>query len=151
MAAGVKWMTADARADARGHAADGRERTGGAALERRPAVVGHHGRPLRARTRTSLSLRGRLWTLAYVYGTVFARLGGVRADVGRCGGGVGGVGGASAMHVCDAFAVCSKCLYVCLYVVKIALHLIFARLKVCTFDMYSIPILISFSWHRPTD
>ena len=41
MAAGVKWMTADARADARGHAADERERTGGAALERRPAVVGH--------------------------------------------------------------------------------------------------------------
>ena len=143
MAAGVGGMTADARADARGRAAHERERTGGAALERRPAVVGHHGRPLRART--SLSLRGRLWTLAYVYGTVFARLGGVRADVGRCGGGVGGVGGASAMHVCDAFAVCSKCLYVCLYVVKIALHLIFARLKVCTFDIYSIPILISFS------
>ena len=93
--------------------------------------------------RTSLSLRGRLWTLAYVYGTVFARLGGVRADVGRCGGGVGGVGGASAMHVCDAFAVCSKCLYVCLHVVKIAVHLIFARLKVCTFDIYSIPTLSS--------
>ena len=41
MAAGVMWMTADARADARGHAAHERERTGGAALERRPAVVGH--------------------------------------------------------------------------------------------------------------
>ena len=59
------------------------------------------GRPLRART--SLSLRGRLCTLAFVYGTVYARLGGVGADVGRCGGGVGGVGGASAMHVCDAW------------------------------------------------
>ena len=47
-----------------------------------------------------MSLRGRLWTLTSVYGTVFARLGGVRADVGRCGGpGVGGVGGAPAMHV----------------------------------------------------
>ena len=34
-------MTADARADARGHAADERERTGSTALERRPAVVGH--------------------------------------------------------------------------------------------------------------
>ena len=34
-------------------------------------------------------------------------------------------------------------LYVCLYVVKIALHLFFARLKVCTFDMYSIPTLTS--------
>ena len=108
-----------------------------------PQWLAIDGRPLRART--SLSLRGRLCTLVYVYGMVFARLGGVRADVGRCGGGVGGVGGASAMHVCDAFAVCSKCLYVCLYVVKIALHLIFARLKVCTFDIYSIPILISFS------
>eukprot|EP00966_Prymnesium_polylepis_P092156 2133617-Prymnesium_polylepis.1 len=41
MAAGVEWMTAEARADARGHAADERERTGGTALERRPAVVGH--------------------------------------------------------------------------------------------------------------
>ena len=58
------------------------------------------GRPLRART--SLSLRGRLCTLAFMYGTVFARLGGVRALAGRFGGGVGGVGGASAMHVCDA-------------------------------------------------
>ena len=58
------------------------------------------GRPLRART--SLSLRGRLWTLTYVYGKVFARLGGVCARSGRCGGGVGGVGGTSAMHVCDA-------------------------------------------------
>ena len=58
------------------------------------------GRPLRART--SLPLRGRLCTLAYVYGKVFARLGGVCARSGRCGGGVGGVGGASAMHVCDA-------------------------------------------------
>jgi hypothetical protein len=35
-----------------------------------------------------------LWTLTYVYGTVFARLGGGRALAGRCGGGVGGVGGA---------------------------------------------------------
>ena len=69
------------------------------------------GRPLRART--SLSLRGRLCTLAYVYGKVFARLGGVRADVGRCGGGVGGIGGAPAMHVLWRSAVCSKkCLYV---------------------------------------
>ena len=56
----------------------------------------------RMRARTSLSLRGRLCTLAYVYGTVFARLGGVRADVGRCGGGAGGVGGAPAIHVCSA-------------------------------------------------
>jgi hypothetical protein len=70
------------------------------------------GRPLRART--SLSLRGRLWTLAYVYGTVFARLGGVRADVGRCGGGVGGVGGAPAMHVCGArLYALSVCMCVC--------------------------------------
>ena len=53
--------------------------------------------------RTSLSLCGRLWTLTCVYGTVFARLGDVRALAGRCGGGVGGVGGASAMHVCDAW------------------------------------------------
>ena len=41
MAAGVEWMTADARADACGHAADERERTSGTALEHRPAVVGH--------------------------------------------------------------------------------------------------------------
>ena len=35
MAAGIVWMTADARADACGHAADERERIGGTALERR--------------------------------------------------------------------------------------------------------------------
>ena len=95
------------------------------------------GRPLRART--SLSLRGRLWTLTYLYGTVFARLGSRRADVGRCCGGVGSVGRASTMHVATAarrVAVCSKCAVVCLYVLKIALHLVSARLKVFTFDMY---------------
>ena len=113
------------------------------ALERRPAVVGHRW-PSAAGPDEPVPA-WQVVDAGFVYGTVFARLGGVRADVGRCGGGVGGVGGASAMHVCDAFAVCSKCLYVCLYVVKIALHLIFARLKVCTFDIYSIPILISFS------
>ena len=47
------------------------------------------GRPLRART--SESLRGRLWTLTYAYGTVFGRFGGGRAVAGRCGGGVCGV------------------------------------------------------------
>ena len=66
--------------------------------------------PLRART--SLSLRGRLCTLAYVYGTLFARLGDVRALAGRCGGGVGGVGGASVMHVCDASLYALSVLYV---------------------------------------
>ena len=90
------------------------------------------GRPLRART--SESLRGRLWTLTYAYGTVFARLGGGRALAGRCGGGVGGVGGAPTVLVCGARLCAHSVLHVCLFVVKIALHLIFARLKVCTFD-----------------
>ena len=90
-----------------------------------------------------MSLRGRLWTLTSVYGTVFARLGGGPALAGRCGGGVGRVGRASTMHVHDPWLYASSVLYVCLYVVKIALHLFFARLKVCTFDMYSIPTLTS--------
>ena len=59
-----------------------------------------------------MSLRGRLWTLTYVYGTVFARLGGGRALAGRCGGGVGGVGGAPTMHVCDAWLYAPSVLYV---------------------------------------
>ena len=104
MAAGVEWMTADARADARGHAADERERTGGTALERRPAVVGHRWPSAAGPDEPVPAWQVvEMWTLAYVYGTVFARLGGVRALAGRCGGGVGGVGGASAMHVCDAW------------------------------------------------
>ena len=107
------------------------------------------GRPLRART--SESLRGRLWTLTYAYGTVFARLGGGRALAGRCGGGVGGVGGAPTMLVCGARLCAHSVLHVCLFVVKIALHLIFARLKVCTFDIYSIPTLTTCAHPRPTD
>ena len=59
-----------------------------------------------------MSLRGRLWTLTYVYGTVFARLGGGRALAGRCGGGVGGVGGAPTRHVCDAWLYAPSVLYV---------------------------------------
>ena len=75
-----------------------------------PQWLAIDGRPLRAWT--SLSLRGRLWTLTYVYGTVFARLGGGRALAGRCGGGVGGVGRASAMHVRDAWLYALSVLYV---------------------------------------
>ena len=70
------------------------------------------GRPMRART--SLSLRGRLWKLDYAYGTGVARLGGGRADVGRCCGGVGGVGGAPTMHVCGARLCALSVLNVCL-------------------------------------
>ena len=107
------------------------------------------GRPLRART--SLSLRGRLWQLDYVHGTGAARLGGGRAVAGRCGGAVGGVVGAPTMHVCEAWLCALSVLYVCLYVPKLASHLIFARRKVCTFDIYSIPTLITYARPRPTD
>ena len=88
--------------------------------------------------RTSLPLRGRLWTLTYVYGTVFARLGGGRALAGRCGGGVGGVVGASTMRMCaDTHGcVCALVCCMCLYVVKIAPHLIFARQCVCALDIF---------------
>ena len=67
------------------------------------------GRPLRART--SESLRGRLWTLTYAYGTVFARLGGARAVAGRCGGGVCGMCGASNDVRCDAMYAAISVLY----------------------------------------
>ena len=40
------------------------------------------------------------------------------------------------MHVHDAWLYALSVLYVCLYVLKIALHLVSARLKVFTFDMY---------------
>ena len=80
------------------------------------------GRPLRARK--SVSLRGRLWTLTYVHGTVFARLGGGPALAGRCGGGVGRVGRASTMHVHDPWAVavyfkCAVCVSVFMYLVAL--------------------------------
>ena len=58
------------------------------------------------RARTSLSLRGRLWTLDYAYGTGVARLGGRRADAGRC---CEGVGGVPTMHVCDAHPCDAQC------------------------------------------
>ena len=41
------------------------------------------------------------------------------------------------MHIRAMLSV----LYVCLYVAKIVPHMVFARQKVCTFDMYSIPTL----------
>ena len=53
----------------------------GARRERRPVAVGHR-QPTAAGSREHVSLRGRLWTLTYVYGTVFARLGGGRALAG---------------------------------------------------------------------
>ena len=56
MAAGVEWMAPDARAAARGLAADARERKGGMAFERRSAVVGHR-RP----TAAGCDVRTRVW------------------------------------------------------------------------------------------
>ena len=87
----------------------------------------------------------------YAHGTGVARLGGGRAVAERCGGGVGGFGGAAIMHVYDAWLCALSVLYVCLYVVKIAPHLVFARQKVCTFDIYSIPTLTTCARPRPTD
>ena len=62
-----------------------------------------------------MSLCGRLWTLTYVYSTVFELRGGWRSVSGRCCGAVGGVGGASTMHVRDALlcAVSVLCDCVC--------------------------------------
>ena len=60
------------------------QRTSASAQAARLSSAGRSGRPstaVRCGRRTSLSLRGRLWTLTYVYGTVFARLGGVAMDL----------------------------------------------------------------------
>ena len=82
-----------------------------------------------------------MWTLDYAYSTGAARLGGRRADAGRCCEGVGGVGGVPTMHVCDAWLCALSVLYVGLYVAKIVPHMVFARQKVCSFNIYSIPTL----------
>ena len=59
-----------------------------------------------------MPLRGRLWYLDYVRYKGAARLGGALAVAGRCGGAVGGVGGAPTMHVCDAWLCALSVLYV---------------------------------------
>jgi hypothetical protein len=100
-------------------------RAAAAAASRRSGtgLVHHRYRPVRpaigrsSRARTSMFLRGRLWTLEYVYGTVLALQGGWCSVAGRCDDGVGGVGGASTMHVDESdrstLHTCLRTQYAC--------------------------------------
>ena len=85
------------------------------------------GRPPRAST--CVPVRGRLWKLDYVRGTGVARLGGARAVVGRYGGGVCGVCGASADARCEATLRALSVLSACLYASVRAPHSLSARLS----------------------
>jgi hypothetical protein len=81
------------------------------------------------RASTCVPVRGRLWNLDYVCCTGVARLGGARAVVGRYGGGVCGVCGASDDARCDATLRALSVLSACLYASVRAPHSLSARLS----------------------
>ena len=108
------------------------------------------GRPPRAWT--SVPVRGRLWSLDYVRCNGAARLGGVLAVAGRCGGRMCGVCGAVDDARCDVTLCVLAVSDVCVSVRVCTRSAPAVRAsQVCRLNIFLIPTLIPHSRPRSTD